>query len=153
MFRESTLFRRLFWANSRDILTDFCLTVFSAVINYAQPYFLNLILQEIADQPDKSKRSKAYVYAIMMFLTSVLKAESDLQHLWFGRRAATRAKTEVMASIYDKALRRKDFSGIVKKDGADEKVDEDDDGKKKAGADTGKIVNLMTSGGFDLGCP
>lgn len=57
-----------------------------------------------------------------------------------------------MASIYDKALKRKDYSGIVDKD----KVKEDADKKAgvipsenpsgdepKAGADVGKIVNLM----------
>ena len=47
------------------------------------------------------------------------------------------------AAIYDKALRRKDASGVVaSKDEGDEK-----DGKKekKSSADTGKIVNLMAS--------
>ena len=58
-----------------------------------------------------------------------------------------------MAAIYDKALKRKDFSGIVNKE-----KDSTSDGKKdskasaeakakaddpKAGADVGKIVNLM----------
>ena len=61
-----------------------------------------------------------------------------------------------MAAIYDKALKRKDFSGIVNKDNS--KEDPKEDGKKdlkssaeakakaddpKAGADIGKIVNLM----------
>ncbi len=72
-----------------------------------------------------------------------------------------------MASIYDKALKRKDFSGIVDKDAKDSKmkpsivsfaslnlsfsltpvrVKVDADPKAddpKAGADVGKIVNLM----------
>ena len=61
-----------------------------------------------------------------------------------------------MAAIYDKALKRKDFSGIVNKDNSKEALDSD--GKKypnanagakereddpKPGADVGKIVNLM----------
>jgi hypothetical protein len=61
-----------------------------------------------------------------------------------------------MAAIYDKALKRKDFSGIVNKDiskgdstpvgkkdsksSAEAKAKADD---PKAGADIGKIVNLM----------
>ena len=46
----------------------------------------------------------------------LLQAQSDLQHLWCGRRASIRIRQELMASIYDKALKRKDFSGIVHKD-------------------------------------
>ena len=84
------------------------------------------------------------------------QAQADVQHLWFGRRAATRIRSQLMAAIYDKSLKRKDFSGIVNKDNAKEAPTSD--GKKdskssaeakakaddpKAGADIGKIVNLM----------
>ena len=61
-----------------------------------------------------------------------------------------------MAAIYDKALKRKDYSGIVDKDNSKEASDGDKkrdpkasaeaDAKAndpKAGADVGKIVNLM----------
>jgi hypothetical protein len=97
-----------------------------------------------------------------------LQAQCDLQHLWHGRRASTRIRVELIAAVYDKALKRKDFSGLVDKDKAREaaerkaesqstspkatqtkaqkqaqkaKAEKADD--PKAGADTGKIVNLM----------
>jgi sRNA-binding protein len=85
-------------------------------------------------------------------------------------------KSELMAAIYDKALKRKDLSGVVNKDLEKEKADEREANAKKddkvkdaktkakekkdkkekdkkdrekaddpkAGADIGKIVNLMS---------
>lgn len=49
------------------------------------------------------------------------------------------------AAIYDKALRRKDASGVVavKKDESKDKDKDKDKDEKKSSADTGKIVNLM----------
>jgi ABC-type multidrug transport system fused ATPase/permease subunit len=116
------------------------------------------------DTPGSNEEiSRAYIYAFLAFLASVLKAQSDVQHLWFGRRAATRVKNELMSSIYEKALKRKDFSGIVdSKDtpatasdgGTNGKASKDTPGKKekkgskevdtKSGADVGKIVQLMS---------
>lgn len=49
----------------------------------------------------------------MYLLTGNPQAQADVQHLWFGRRASTRIRSELMAAIYDKALKRKDYSGIV----------------------------------------
>ncbi|KAF9219839.1 P-loop containing nucleoside triphosphate hydrolase protein [Gyrodon lividus] len=147
----STLLRRLFWANSLDLILDFLLTVVSVVFNYASPYFLRRILESFEDQTPE-KRSQAYIYAFLAFLCTLLKAEADVQHLWFGRRAATRMRVELMAAIYDKALKRQDYSGVVDKDKVKEAADKKagispsenptaDD--PKAGADVGKIVNLM----------
>lgn len=82
-------------------------------------------------------------------LTGIAQAQADVQHLWFGRRACTRIRSELMASIYDKSLKRKDFSGIVDKDAGEKKatkISVKPDSKAddpKAGADIGKIVNLM----------
>lgn len=58
------------------------------------------------------------MYAFLAFGSTLCKAEADVQHLWYGRRAATRVRSELMAAIYDKALKRKDFSGVVDKDAA-----------------------------------
>jgi hypothetical protein len=90
--------------------------------------------------------------SVILLITRIPQAQADVQHLWFGRRAATRIRSQLMAAIYDKALKRKDFSGIVNKDisrehgkkdsesSAEAKAKADD---PKAGADIGKIVNLM----------
>lgn len=88
-----------------------------------------------------------------MFLSTVLKDEADVIHLWYGRRASTRVRTELMTAIYAKALVRKDFSGVIRdnEDSAphfssnDKKSGKEKRGKSKTtGADVGKIVNLMS---------
>ncbi|KAN0111601.1 hypothetical protein V8E52_008339 [Russula decolorans] len=154
--KRATLLRRLWAANSLDLILDFILTLVSVCFNYTSPFFLKRILDAIGDDATPVTRSRAYVYAFLAFLCSMCKAQADVQHLWFGRRGATRIRSQLMAAIYDKALRRKDFSGIVNKDNS--KEDSTSDGKKyskssaeakakaddpKAGADIGKIVNLM----------
>ncbi|KAF8963320.1 multidrug resistance-associated ABC transporter [Flammula alnicola] len=167
---RSTLLRRLWAANSLDLILDFALTFVSVIFNYAGPFFLKRILDLIdLDHPTPESRTRAYIYAFLAFGCSLGKAQADVQHLWFGRRAATRIRSELMASIYDKALKRKDFSGVVNKDKKEEEVKEPasngietkeskrkakakkkEDKEKaakadepKAGADVGKIVNLM----------
>ncbi|KAH7922269.1 P-loop containing nucleoside triphosphate hydrolase protein [Leucogyrophana mollusca] len=148
---SSSLLGRLWLANSLDIMLDFFLTLVSVVFNYASPFFLKRILDAI-DKPTPESRSKAYIYALLAFLCTMCKAQADVQRLWFGRRAATRMRSELMAAIYDKALKRSDYSGIVDKEKAQEAADKKagiDSSKNptaddpKAGADVGKIVNLM----------
>ncbi|KAF8812935.1 multidrug resistance-associated ABC transporter [Phlegmacium glaucopus] len=158
---RSSLLRRILAANSLDIILDFGLTFVSVVFNYGSPFFLKKILDAIdLKNPTPESRTKAYIYAFLAFMCTLLKAQADVQHLWFGRRAATRIRSELMASIYDKALKRKDFSGITNKDKQEETANNNSKPKNKAqekeekeraakaddpkaGADVGKIVNLM----------
>ena len=77
-----------------------------------------------------------------------------------------------MSAVYDKALKRRDFSGIVNKDDKDkgegkmsdgalakgkkdkkrEKGKKDKSDNPKAGADIGKIVNLMSGDSTRVRC-
>ncbi|KAH9924948.1 multidrug resistance-associated ABC transporter [Amylocystis lapponica] len=153
--KSSTLLRRLWATNSLDLIIDFVLTFVSVIFNYASPFFLKRILDSLdtSTPPDAQRRALAFVYAFLAFASTLCKAEADVQHLWYGRRAGTRMRSELMAAIYDKALKRRDFSGIVNKDAGkkakgpeDSKAGEKADAKAddpKAGADIGKIVNLM----------
>ena len=144
------LLSRLWRANAQDLVLDFVLTYVSVVFNYASPFFLKRILDALSGPPDREKRALAFLYAFLAFASALCKAQADVQHLWFGRRACTRIRTELMTAIYDKALKRRDYSGIVDKDkvaeqrgkGGKKKEDAKAD-DPKAGADIGKIVNLM----------
>ncbi|KAF7350973.1 hypothetical protein MSAN_01659500 [Mycena sanguinolenta] len=170
---QKSLLLRLWAANSFDLIGDVALTLGSVMFNYAGPFFLKRILDAV-DTVNESEKDKgqAYIYAILMFMCSVCKAQCDVYHLWLGRRAATRMRSELMAAIYDKALKRRDFSGVVDQEKAkeaaekkaaaaagtppvlskaerkakakeDKKKAEKADDPKAGAADTGKIVNLM----------
>ncbi|KAG8878137.1 hypothetical protein FRB98_006383 [Tulasnella sp. 332] len=143
--KSSTLLRRIFAANSLDFIIDVVFTLVSSICNYATPFFLKRILDDITFNPDPKLRSAGYIYALLSFAALLAKAESDVQHLWAGRRASTRIKTELMAAVYMKALRRKDFSGITKKDDETEKEKMSGKPTGKSGADIGKIVQLMSA--------
>ncbi|TFK37596.1 multidrug resistance-associated ABC transporter [Crucibulum laeve] len=154
---RSTLLRKLWAANSLDLLLDFILTYIAIIFTYSGPFFLKLILDAIdTKNPTPESRGRAYIYAFLAFVCSLIKSQVELQHLWFSRRAATHVRTELMAAIYDKALKRKDYSGIISKDKQNEAAEkkaadaEAAEGNKaakaddpEAGADVGKIVNLM----------
>ena len=150
---------KLWTTNSGDMIWDFLLTLVSVTFTYAGPFFLQRILEAI-DNPTPENRAKAYIYAFSAFFITLLKvcrwnhtvrkcsliiqsqAETDCLHLWFGRRAQVRIRTLLMASIYDKSLKRKDFSGVVRKDDKDKDAEKAND--PKSSADVGKVVNMMS---------
>ncbi|KZO90715.1 hypothetical protein CALVIDRAFT_542481 [Calocera viscosa TUFC12733] len=138
--RKSSTLRSLAVANSLDLILDCILSFVSSTCAYAGPFFLKRILDAITS-PTPERRSFAFLFAALSFGAGLLKAESDLLHLWNDRRISTRLKSELMADIYEKALRRKDFSGVANKDESKQK---DKEPTAKAQADVGKIVQLMS---------
>ncbi|KAF8211356.1 multidrug resistance-associated ABC transporter [Mycena galopus ATCC 62051] len=158
LLRRTTVLRSLLVANSSDLILDGILSVLSVFLNFSGPFFLNLILSTL-EHPGEGGRRPAYLYAFLAFACQIAKSESDLVHYFYGRRASTRMKTELMVAIYDKALKRCDFTGIVDaeatadakangngKTGADRPAGKQDEKSlgPKAGAQLGKIVNLMS---------
>jgi hypothetical protein len=105
-----------------------------------------------AESPRKLQRSDAYFFAIAAFICQLIKSQSDLQHLYFSRRASVRVKGELVASVYEKALKRKDVTGAVQKN---QEKDTKGKGKGKeakpeapqdsSSADVGKIVSLIAA--------
>ncbi|EIW82695.1 multidrug resistance-associated ABC transporter [Coniophora puteana RWD-64-598 SS2] len=146
---QKSLLRHLWQANSLDIIIDFIGATIKITLKYASPFFLKRILDAVAD-PTPENRARAFVYALLAFTCTLLKGQAEAQHLRVSLRAATRIRVELMAAVYNKALKRADYSGIVdksklQKDSADgsKKGAEKDGDEPTAGADVGKIVNLM----------
>lgn len=94
-------------------------------------------------------RQMAYFYATIAFFCQLLRAQSNLQHLYYSRRASIRAQSELIGSIYEKTLVRKDITGVVASDAVKRaKGKGDNDGAKiqaVQSADVGKIVSLIAT--------
>ncbi|TKY90680.1 hypothetical protein EX895_000678 [Sporisorium graminicola] len=123
---------------------------------YAMP-LLNVFALMGHDTIHPAKR-RAFLYAFFALIVSVAKTQTDLQHLYYGRRASVRVKSELTLAIYDKSLRRKDISGSLHTatstaQAADsDQTDKSKDAKVKQGheddksaASVGKLVNLMST--------
>lgn len=131
--------------HSLDLFLDFSVTILTIFFNYSGPFLLKRILDAVSvpatehksegvffqlliytritdvAAPDPTRpltprelRAQALVY-VLALLCTVSKAQADAQHLWYGRRAATRVRSELMAAIYDKALKPRDASGLAMK--------------------------------------
>ncbi|KAI6042761.1 hypothetical protein EDC04DRAFT_3058052 [Pisolithus marmoratus] len=140
-----SLLRRLIAANQRDLMLDILLTIITVLLSYSAPYFLRRIL-DLIEKPTLERRSEAYALALLAFICAVLKGEADAQHLFFGRRASARVSAQLMNAIYDKALKRKDYSGVAKKElptetGPTRGTPKSND--PQPGADIGKVVTVM----------
>ncbi|KAF7346282.1 ATP-dependent bile acid permease [Mycena sanguinolenta] len=163
--RRSSLLRTIIRAHFSDFLLDASLSVLSVFLNFSGPFFMNLILATLElEHPREGDRRLAYLYALLAFACQIAKSESNVMRFFYSRRASTRMKTELMVAIYEKALKRCDFTGIVdaeaqaeakatkdaktgKKDGktdAPAASQDNDTLGPKAGAQLGKIVNLMS---------
>lgn len=162
-----SVLHRLLRINALDITVDASLTFISAALIYVPPFLIKKILEAIAD-PTPEAISRAYIYAILSFLSSCLKAEVDVFHLWAARRASVRIYGQLVTLIYEKALKRKDASGVSDtksgeeekgtsakgkadtQSGGEDKSKKDKKSDKKAkddikkASDAGKVVNMMS---------
>ncbi|KAJ7869653.1 multidrug resistance-associated ABC transporter [Mycena leptocephala] len=138
----TTLLRSLLASNSLDLLLDAFLSIISVLLSFSGPVFLNLILQQL-EHPVEGGQRLAYLYAFLGFVCQIAKSEADANHFYYGRRASTRIQTELMVAVYDKALKRRDFAGVVDVEAAKDAAAAKRDGKQK---DDGKGIAATAQG-------
>ncbi|GAA5917290.1 hypothetical protein JCM6882_004151 [Rhodosporidiobolus microsporus] len=167
LLKSNRIVSRIFFNNSLDLILSLSLGLTSSFLSYLSPYLLKQILESLStSSPNPTLRQPAYVYTFLAFLSQIARAEVDLQQLWHERRAIIRCRTQLMGEVYEKALKRKDVSGVVltNEEAEGKKADGAQGGKGKAAADakkgakdgkkkgvpegrgtssTGKIVSLM----------
>lgn len=158
-FKEASNFksvpRRILAVNGHDMFLDFALTLTSSVLSYAPPFFLKRILEAIeGNGMTGTTKSTAYLYAVLSFATMILKSQADLQHLFYGRRASVRTRGQLIASIYEKALRTRDMNASLsssnKRDGIPDSKSkqqpsqnqDDDSASDDDNSGIGKVVSL-----------
>lgn len=103
----------------------------------------------ISDTATSNNHQLVYFYAIVAFITQLLRSQANLQHLYYSRRAAIRILGELVGSIYEKGLVRTDITGVVASDQKNQsgKNAEGKDAKDQevASADVGKVVSLIAT--------
>ncbi|KAF8593263.1 hypothetical protein BDV93DRAFT_461555, partial [Ceratobasidium sp. AG-I] len=148
--KRKTLVRQVLAANALDLFLSLFLTLLSTTLSFATPFFLSLTLRAMTPELETSD---AYLFAIAVCLCQILKSQCDLQYMFYARRASVRVKSELVASVYEKALKRKDISGAVQQENESKTTGKDKtnsaEGQKSTKdsgrADMGKIISLISS--------
>jgi hypothetical protein len=68
--------------------------------------------------------------------------------MWYGRRASSRMRSELMAAVYDKALKRKDAADTTTKKG--QKGHKEKDPMKQEKAGIGKVRLVLQYFAFNI---
>ena len=161
----------IFHLNSLDLTLSLSLGLTGSVLSYSAPYFLKEILTALSNPDDPSQKKSAYIYASLALAFQILRAELDLIQLWHERRAILRTRSCLTGMVYEKALKRRDGSGVITTEtevkapgggkglvitGIDRvkkveaKPSTKPEKKTATGGSTGKIVQLMSGDSMRL---
>ncbi|KAG6810439.1 hypothetical protein H0H92_011858 [Tricholoma furcatifolium] len=140
---QMSFLSKIWAANSRELLLDFLLTIIGVALHYADPFFLKRILDIIDTSSSPESHAQAYIYALFAFLCALCKSQADAQHLRFSRRAATRIRSELMAAIYDKGLKKSCSRTSDREKETKEGTERGSASDSKADTDRRTIIDLM----------
>lgn len=102
---RGTVITRLLTANGIDLVITTILGFLEKILDYAAPFFLQLILSSMED-PERPKRV-ALIYAGLSLVARLMSAQVDVVQLWYGRRAYERSRGQMITMLYEKTLGRK----------------------------------------------
>ncbi len=94
----------------RDLLIQAAWAMVSGLFTFAPTLLLKAFLEYVED-PAGTPVNAAWFYMILLALSSCIKAITDGQALWLGRRICIRLRAVIVGEIYAKALRRKAAAG------------------------------------------
>ena len=112
----------------RDLVVQAIWAMVSGLFTFAPTLLLKAFLEYVED-PRGTPVNAAWFFILLLGLSSCVKAMTDGQALWKGRRICIRLHSVIVGEIYAKALRRKAATGTdtvlgeEKKKGAEDKED------------------------------
>lgn len=113
-FRQFKKTTRLAWHLlkyfKRDLLIQAAWAMVSGLFTFAPTLLLKAFLEYVED-PAGTPVNAAWFYMILLAVSSCMKAITDGQALWLGRRICIRLRAVIVGEIYAKALRRKAAAG------------------------------------------
>lgn len=147
-FRQTTgntLRWNLFASNRRDVMLQTLFATLLVFVEYATPFFLNKLLNTLEQLTSLRSGSKdaanaverAYLFVVGMLVSQVLRTLCAGQMFYFGRRTDVRIKAMLQAEVFWKAERRRDYSGVTRRN------TEGEDATDELGGQ-GRLVNLMS---------
>ena len=94
----------------RDLIIQAVWAAVSGLFTFAPTLLLKAFL-EYVENPSGTPVNAAWFYILLLGLSSCVKAITDGQALWLGRKICIRLRAVIIGNIYAKALRRKAAAG------------------------------------------
>ena len=90
----------------RDLVIQAAWAMISGALTFVPTLFLKAFLEYVED-PEETPVNAAWFYMILLAFTSCIKAITEGQALWIGRRICINLRAVIVGEIYAKVLRRK----------------------------------------------
>ncbi|KAL9101333.1 MAG: hypothetical protein Q9163_003401 [Psora crenata] len=94
----------------RELMIQALWAVVSGLFTFAPTLLLKTFL-EFVENPAATPVNAAWFYMTLLALSSCIKAVTDGQALWLGRRVCIRLRAIIVGEVYAKALRRRAGAG------------------------------------------
>lgn len=102
---KGTVMQRLLTANGIDLVIITSLGILETILGFTVPVLLQKILSSMQDP--EAPMSAAITYSAMTMVVQLIKCQSGVFSLWFGRRCYERSRGEMITMLYEKTLGRK----------------------------------------------
>ncbi|PLW40557.1 hypothetical protein PCANC_16781 [Puccinia coronata f. sp. avenae] len=143
--RKINLIWVLIRSNSIDLMIGLLVESWSTVVGFVSTYAIKRILDGLSF----GDRAIAFKFAILHFLCNMSFAQFDLCGKWHSRRCYERTRGQLFNILHDKALRRKDMSGVALSKPTSSESDGTDQ-NEQSHANIGKISNLMAGDSYQV---